>query len=214
MAHVGLEQAFDDVRDVGQVAVVGEDDAVGRVHVKGLGFGDGGATGGGITDVSDAHGAEQAGHIAGVKNVGDKAVSFVEVEALFEECGDTRGVLAAVLEHGKRIVDDLAYRTMSENAHNTAHYPSLRVPGACNTFGPMIPANGDVKPCEDRTSRCFGCLIKDNLPACAEPTRQLVSDPIDLIQIGEDLIRSGRNAVRLTCAPGSRRQKFYSKVKL
>src|SRR5665213_4408154 len=35
-------------------------------------------------------------------------------------------------------------------------------------FGPMVPANGDVKPGEDRTSRYFGCHIKDNLPACAE----------------------------------------------
>ena len=52
---VVLTDVFDDLLHVGEVAVVGEDDAVGAVDVEGLGFGYGGATGGGVADVADTH---------------------------------------------------------------------------------------------------------------------------------------------------------------
>ena len=105
-----LKQAFDDVGDVGEVAVVREDDAVGRVHVERLRFGDGRATGGRIAHMADAHGAQQARHVAGVEDVGDEAVALVQIEAVFEASGNARGILPAVLEHGERIVNDLADR--------------------------------------------------------------------------------------------------------
>ena len=125
VAQVALEDAFDDLADVGEVAVVGEDDAVGRVHVERLGFGDGAATGSGITHVPDAGIAEQLGHIAGVKDVCYEPVALVKVEAVFKGCGDAGSILTAMLKHGKRVVDNLTDRLVSEDTDNSTHRPSL-----------------------------------------------------------------------------------------
>ncbi len=125
VALVVLVDVVDDLADVGQVAVVREDDAVRGVHVEGLGFGDGGAAGGGITDVADAHIAEQTGHVGAVEDVGDEAVFFVEVEAILVTGGDAGRVLSPMLQHGKRVIDDAADRMVSEDADDPAHNQSL-----------------------------------------------------------------------------------------
>jgi hypothetical protein len=125
VAHVRVEEAANDVRDVGEIAVVGEDDAVRGVHVEGLGFGDRSTTGGGVTDVSDAGVAEQAGHVDVVEDLGDEAVAFFEVKAILPGGGNTGGVLSAMLEHGQGLVHCLTGWAMAEKPDDTAHVSSL-----------------------------------------------------------------------------------------
>ena len=84
VSQVALEDTFDDLGDVGEVAVMREDDAVGRVHVERLRFGDGAATGCGIAHMADAGIAEQLGHVSGVEDICYQAVAFVEIETVFK----------------------------------------------------------------------------------------------------------------------------------
>lgn len=66
-------------------------------------------------------GAEQLGHVAGVENVGDKAIALVEVEAVLKECGNTRCVLSAMLQHGQGVIEDLSYWLVSKDTDDATH---------------------------------------------------------------------------------------------
>jgi hypothetical protein len=64
----------------------------------------------------------------------------------------------------------------------------------------MLPANGDVKPCEVQASRCFGCYDKDNLPACAEPNSPHYT--FDSRRRRFDSRRQKRGTLDVRAAPG------------
>ncbi|NDG35828.1 MAG: DEAD/DEAH box helicase, partial [Betaproteobacteria bacterium] len=95
---------------VGEIAVVGQHDAVGRVDVEGLGFGGRAFAGGGVAHVPHAHQAFQLQHVAGVEDVAHEAFRFTQVEPSVLAGHDAGRVLPAVLEHRQRVVNCLIDR--------------------------------------------------------------------------------------------------------
>jgi hypothetical protein len=71
--------------------------------------------------VSDTGSAEQFGHVTGVKDIGDQAIAFMEVEAILKKCGNARRVLPAMLQHGQGVIDNLRYWLVSKDTDNATH---------------------------------------------------------------------------------------------
>jgi hypothetical protein len=71
--------------------------------------------------VAYAGAAEQLCHVAGVEDVGDEAIAFVEIETVLKECGNAGGVLSAVLQHRQGVIEDLSYWLMSEDTDDATH---------------------------------------------------------------------------------------------
>ena len=105
MAEVVAREFVGELRGVGQVAIVGDDEAVGRVDVERLRLGAGAGAGGGVAHVADGDVAAQLGHAAVVKDVAHESVFLAQVEPAFFARGDPRGVLPAVLQDGQRVVN-------------------------------------------------------------------------------------------------------------
>jgi hypothetical protein len=72
-----------------------------------------------------SHIPQQPRHVAGLEDIGEQPVTFLEIKPVLKACSDTGSVLAAVLKHRKTFVDDRAYWTTPEDANNTAHGSSL-----------------------------------------------------------------------------------------
>ncbi len=73
----------------------------------------------------NAHRTQQPRHIVHLEDVGEQAVSLLEVKPVFKAGGNARGILAAMLQHGKAFIDNRANCTMPEDADDTAHGASL-----------------------------------------------------------------------------------------
>ncbi len=100
VAAVAFEQLLAQLMGVGQVAVVGQGDAVRRVDVERLGLRGAGAAGGRVTHVADPHIALQALHMAGLKHIVHQAVGLTQTEAVVCINGDdARSILPTVLKH-------------------------------------------------------------------------------------------------------------------
>jgi hypothetical protein len=119
VTQVVLEQLAGQLFGVGQVAVMRQGDAVGRVHVKRLGQGCTGAAGGGIAHVADADTAAQLLHMVLAKHITHQALALALAETTAITGHDTGGVLAPVLEHGERVVNlrrDIGFANDSNQA--------------------------------------------------------------------------------------------------
>ncbi len=122
VAQVLAEQLQLQLVRVGEVAVVGQDDAEGGVHVERLGLGGRGRTpGGGIAHVGDAHVAEQVAHVPGAEHIPHQAVVLVHVEGVVFRRADARGVLPAVLEHLHPVIQQLVHGALRHHPQDSAH---------------------------------------------------------------------------------------------
>ena len=112
---------------VGEVAVVHEHDAVGRVDVEGLRlFFAVGVAGRRVAHLAEAHRAGQRAHVAGAEHVAHHAARFLH-EALGALHGDDAGrVLAAVLQQQQRVVDQLVDWRLRDHSDDSAHGSFLR----------------------------------------------------------------------------------------
>jgi hypothetical protein len=105
MPKILLKQALRELIGIGQVAVMGEDNTVRRIDVKGLGFRTGARPGGGVTAMTDTHIPHQPLDIFLLENIPDQAIGLVSVEAGLLITGRNTGrILAAVLNHPERII--------------------------------------------------------------------------------------------------------------
>ena len=122
MPTIQTEHLFLQLLGVGQVAVVAEHDAEGRVHVERLRLGKVvGGTGSRVAHVADAHHARQGAHVAGTEDVAHQAGALVHVEGIFFCRGDTRRILATMLKHHQTVVEQLVYRGGRYSTENSAH---------------------------------------------------------------------------------------------
>ena len=110
MPAIFTNEHFGKLARVREVAVVGEHDAVRRVHVERLRFADAIATGRGVAHVADAGVAPQLEHVVLAEDVADEAAAFVGAQLAFDRRCDARGVLPAMLQHGERVVEPLIDR--------------------------------------------------------------------------------------------------------
>ena len=119
-------QHFGQFGGVGQIAVVAEADAVGRVDEKRLRFGGGVAAGGGIADMADADVALQRQHVAMLEHIPHQAGLLAQEQLAFVEGHDAGGILAAMLQHRQRVIDLLIGRRVADDSDDSTH--ALRPP--------------------------------------------------------------------------------------
>ncbi len=121
MTQVGFEKLFAELVRVGQVAVVGQGNTVGRVHIERLGERRARAARRRIAHVADTDIAHQPLHMTGPENVFHQAVGLLLSQLAAVTGHDTRRILAAMLEYGQRVIElqiDIAF---THNTHNAAH---------------------------------------------------------------------------------------------
>jgi hypothetical protein len=120
------EQVFAQGVGVGQVAVVHQHQAEGRVHVEGLGlFLIEGVASGRVADLTQAHGAGQRTHVAGAEHVLHHAAGLVheELATVRIRSGrhDPRRILTAVLQQQQRVIDQLVDGRLGNHTNDAAH---------------------------------------------------------------------------------------------
>jgi hypothetical protein len=75
--------------------------------------------------MSDAHIAKQPRHIVCLEDIREQAIPLLEVKPVLKAGRDARGILAAMLKHGKAFIENRTDCTMPKDADNTAHGASL-----------------------------------------------------------------------------------------
>src|SRR5690625_6940057 len=104
MAQIGLKQILVQFSGVGEVAVMGQGNAVRRVDVERLCQRRAGASGGWIAHMANTNVTRQTLHMAGTENIPYQAVGFLLRQLTAVARHDASGVLAAVLQYGQSIV--------------------------------------------------------------------------------------------------------------
>jgi len=121
VAQVRLEQLVLEFLGVGEIAVVGHGNPVGRVHVERLRLGGGLGPRRGIATMPDAHVALQAHHVTGVEHIPNETHRLAHVELAGLARHDPRGILTAMLQHGQPIIEGLIHRAVAHHADDSAH---------------------------------------------------------------------------------------------
>ena len=106
---------------VGEIAVVAETDAVGRIHVKRLRIVRAVGAGGRIADVADADVALQLDHVLLLKDVAHQAGVLAHEQLARLGGHDAGGILTAVLQHRERVIDSLIDGTHTHHSDDSAH---------------------------------------------------------------------------------------------
>jgi len=126
MAPVLADQHLGQLAGIGQVAVVAEADAVGRIHVEWLRIVGVVRAGRRVTHVSDADVAAQFDHVLLLEDIAHQARVLAHVELARLAGHDAGRILTAVLQDGQRIVDSLIHGTDPDHSDDTAHVRNLR----------------------------------------------------------------------------------------
>jgi hypothetical protein len=107
---------------IGQVAVVHQHDAEGRIDIEGLGLLLAvGVAGRRVADLTEPAVARQGPHVARAEHVAHQALGLVHIELAFLLRDDARRVLPAVLQQQQRVVDQLIDRSVTDNTNNSTH---------------------------------------------------------------------------------------------
>ena len=121
MAPVLALQDFAQLAGIGEIAVVRQADAVGRVHVERLGFRGAVASGGRIANMAHAHVAPELLHVVLLEYIAHQPATLAHEQLAFGHGRDARRVLAAVLQHRQRVINALVDRAGSDDSGNAAH---------------------------------------------------------------------------------------------
>ncbi len=90
-----LRQVF----GIGQVAIMGQGNAVGGVNIERRRFCLTGTSGGRVTHMSQTNSAFEFAYISGAKNVSDKSIRFALIDAEVVTSHDASSVLPSVLQY-------------------------------------------------------------------------------------------------------------------
>jgi hypothetical protein len=122
MAQIVQEQLLLQRIGVGQIAVVGKNDAERRIHVERLGLGRArGGTRRGIAHMGDTDVARQVAHVAGTEYVAHHTKMLVHVEHAPIHGDDAGGVLPAMLQQLKPVVEGLVDGLAGKYADDATH---------------------------------------------------------------------------------------------
>ena len=105
---------------IGEIAVMRQADAIGRIDIKWLCLSRTLASGCRVTYMTDTHIALQASHVAGVKNITHQAIILAQVQPLSLTGNNPGSVLATMLQYGQTVVNSLIDGTVSNNAYYAA----------------------------------------------------------------------------------------------
>ena len=105
MAPIGAEDMFAQIVGIGEVAIVGHADAIGAVYIERLSQCWARAAGCWVAYMTYAYLAHQSHHMAAAENIPGQpfALALMQLAVFFSDY--TGGVLAAMLQHGQRIVE-------------------------------------------------------------------------------------------------------------
>ncbi len=121
MPAVFPHQHFGEFARIGQIAVVAETDAVGRIDVEGLRIV--GAVGAGrrVADMADADVALELEHVLLLKHIAHQAGILAHEQ--FARLGghDAGRILTAMLQHRQRVIDPLVDRAHPDHSDDSAH---------------------------------------------------------------------------------------------
>ncbi len=106
---------------IGQIAVVGQADAIRCVDIERLRFGGTVAAGGWITHVADTDVAGELEHVLLLEHIAHQACALARAEPTLESGHDAGGVLTTVLQHRQRIIQTLIDRAGADHPDDTAH---------------------------------------------------------------------------------------------
>ena len=119
---VGAEQLGLERLGVGEVAVVHQHDAKGRIHVEGLRlFLAVGVAGGGVAHLAQAAVARQRTHVAGAEHIAHHALGLVHEKLALLLGHDAGRILAPVLQQQQGVIDQLVDRGVANNTNNSTH---------------------------------------------------------------------------------------------
>ena len=122
MAQIAGINGADKLIGIGEIAVVRERDAVGRVHIKRLRLGRAGRARGRVAHMADAIIADEALHLALAENIAHETVVLVQKKTTVPVAGcDPGGILPAMLQNRQRIIKCLVYIRFSNDTHYAAH---------------------------------------------------------------------------------------------
>ena len=121
VTQVLTEQVLHQGLGVGQIAVMSQGNTVGRIDIKRLRLGRGGATRSGIAHMADTHISLQAQHMAGMKHVAHQTVVLSQVQPVVVTGHDAGSILATMLQYGQTVIDHLIDGTFTYDADNAAH---------------------------------------------------------------------------------------------
>ncbi len=131
VAPIDIVELGRQLTSVGQIAVVHEDQTVGRIHIERLRlFLIRGCATRGVAHMPEPDMAEQGTHVAGTIRLAHLPASLHHVELAAIGGGDSRRILTAMLQQQQAVVDLLVHVTGGNDADDAAHV--LRV----------APANG------------------------------------------------------------------------
>ncbi len=121
MTKVGAEKVAGNLVGIGEIAVMGERDAVGGVHIKRLCFSRTGRAGGRVAHMTDAVITDQPHHVARMKHIAHHAILLAEIKPAVMGCHNAGGILTAMLQYRQCVIEVLVNRALACNTHNTAH---------------------------------------------------------------------------------------------
>ena len=119
---IDAEQVARELARVGEIAVVHEHDAVGRIHVERLClFLVLGGAGRGVAHVPQAHVSGEGAHVTRAECLAHLSFGFELVQVATLGGGDTGGVLSAMLQQQKGVVDLLVHRFGRDDSNDSTH---------------------------------------------------------------------------------------------
>jgi hypothetical protein len=121
MSPILLDKHCLELVRVGEVTVVGQANAVGRIDVEGLGLGRFQGACRRVAAMADADIAPQFVHVLLLEDVTDESVLLAGAEGPIEVGHHAGSILPPVLKDGQRIIDGLIDRPMADDANDATH---------------------------------------------------------------------------------------------
>ena len=104
MTQVGAENMLAQFIGIGQIAVVGNKNTIGRIDIQRLCQRRAGAASGRIANMANTHIAHQTHHMTATKDIPRQAFALALMKLTISFGNNTSGILTAMLQHGQGIV--------------------------------------------------------------------------------------------------------------
>ena len=126
MPKISAENMLPQLIIIGEIAVVGHANPIGRVDIKGLGQCRTGAARSGIAHMAYTQVAYQSQHMIALEHILYQSLAFALMLLTLMIGNNTSGILPAVLQHGQCIIEPQIDFRCPRNTYYTAHdlYPT------------------------------------------------------------------------------------------
>src|SRR4029077_2739315 len=121
VASIFANQHFGEFARIGEVAVMAETNAVGRIDVEGLRVVRAVGACGRVADMSDSDIAAKLEHVLLLEHIAHQPRILAHEQLAVRRGHDARGVLTAMLQHRQRVIDALIDRADPDHSDDSAH---------------------------------------------------------------------------------------------